>query len=168
MKTNYPRLWTRLQNAGSPEEAAAAFATQYLKPARPHLIQRLNDIRSGGVRQSMAGGSRQGLIHQVPGRPAASPGQQMANEAYARRLGRMFNAANPDWRRSEDIEDRRQDTPGAEIARQWGQDEGESDQVIRDFLRTAGPTTRRRPPPDPNNPLARALGIDELGLGPRQ
>jgi hypothetical protein len=52
LKTNYPQLWTQLRTARSPEEAAAAFATGYLKPARPYLIQRLNDIRRGGVTAS--------------------------------------------------------------------------------------------------------------------
>lgn len=50
LKTNYPRLWNQLRNATSPEQAAAAFATHYLKPANRFLVQRLANIRSGGVR----------------------------------------------------------------------------------------------------------------------
>jgi hypothetical protein len=50
LKSNYPALWATLKTARSPEEAASAFTTQYLKPARRYQIQRLNEIRSGAVR----------------------------------------------------------------------------------------------------------------------
>jgi hypothetical protein len=47
IRNNYPRLWSRLQNAQSPEEAASLFARDYLKPARPQLNQRLARISQG-------------------------------------------------------------------------------------------------------------------------
>lgn len=47
IRQHYPSLWAKLQNARSPEEAAAAFATYYLKPAPGNLINRLARIRRG-------------------------------------------------------------------------------------------------------------------------
>lgn len=47
MKQNYPRLWTRLQNAQSPEEAARLFARDYLKPSNRNLIARFARINRG-------------------------------------------------------------------------------------------------------------------------
>lgn len=47
MRQNYPRLWTRLQNAQSKEEAARLFARDYLKPSNRNLIERFARINRG-------------------------------------------------------------------------------------------------------------------------
>jgi hypothetical protein len=47
MQQNYPRLWHRLQNAQSAEEAASLFLQDYLQPARQYMAARLALIRQG-------------------------------------------------------------------------------------------------------------------------
>jgi hypothetical protein len=160
IKARYPQLWNKLRNASSPEQAAADFAKDYLKPAKPYLIQRLNDIRRGGVQQAMrGGGNRQGLVGPATGRQPASPAEQMANEAYAQRMGRGFNARNPDWRRSPNIEDRRTEDPSADLGRSWPTSEPWSRAMAH------GPRINYEPyHADPDSPLARDLGIDEIRL----
>lgn len=44
LKANYPGTWERMQNARTPQEAAAIYAREYLKPAAPYLASRLRTL----------------------------------------------------------------------------------------------------------------------------
>lgn len=47
LKTNYPNTWAKMVNAKSPEQAAAVYAGEYLKPSAPNLASRMNKIFGG-------------------------------------------------------------------------------------------------------------------------
>jgi hypothetical protein len=49
LKTNYPKVWSRMKNAKSRQEAAAAYASGYLKPAAGYLANRISGINRHGV-----------------------------------------------------------------------------------------------------------------------
>jgi hypothetical protein len=110
------------------------------------------------IRNAQAAG-RQGLVQAIPGQAAATPGEQLANEAYARR---MAQGAYPNFRRSANIEDRRRDAPTSDLARSLPSSDNGSPLSL-------GPRAGYTPYPDPNDPMARALGLNDLGLrGPRR
>jgi hypothetical protein len=56
LKTNYPGTWARMNAAATPEEAAAIYAREYLKPAAVNLQSRLAKIGQGvsGVTPAVA------------------------------------------------------------------------------------------------------------------
>ncbi|HEY2231444.1 MAG TPA: M15 family metallopeptidase [Xanthobacteraceae bacterium] len=105
------------------------------------------------IRNAQASG-RQGLVQQVPGEAIASGGEQLANEAYGRR---MAQGAYPNFRRSANIEDRRRETPETARAKnlpeQWRPE--------RDPTQVSGPRTEFATG-DPNDPMAQALGMGNL------
>jgi hypothetical protein len=111
------------------------------------------------IRNAQAG--RQGLVQQVPGQAVTSPSEQLANEAYGRR---MAQGAYPNFRRSANIEDRRRDAPTADLARSLSSSDNGSDLPL-----SLGPRAGYTPYPNPNDPMAIALGLNDIGpRGPRR
>lgn len=56
LKTNYPDTWARMNAAKTPEEAAAIYAREYLRPAAANLQSRLTKIGQGvGAPNSYSG-----------------------------------------------------------------------------------------------------------------
>ena len=49
LKTNYPQVWGQMVNARSPEQAAVAYASGYLRPSAPNLRSRIVGINNNGV-----------------------------------------------------------------------------------------------------------------------
>ncbi len=49
LKIHYPKVWERMLHAHSAAEAAAAYASGYLKPAAPYLHSRIEKFMSRGV-----------------------------------------------------------------------------------------------------------------------
>lgn len=49
LKQNYPKVWERMKNATSREEAAAAYTSGYLKPAKQYELSRIAGFRRHGV-----------------------------------------------------------------------------------------------------------------------
>jgi hypothetical protein len=49
LRTNYPKVWARMKNAKTREDAAAAYASGYLKPAQQYLNSRLRSMYGHGV-----------------------------------------------------------------------------------------------------------------------
>jgi len=52
LKNNYPSTWAKMVNAKSPEQAAAVYANEYLKPSAPNLASRMNKIFGGVPKMS--------------------------------------------------------------------------------------------------------------------
>jgi hypothetical protein len=157
LKQNYPQLWQAMNNARTPEDAAKLFARDYLRPSPENLMARYNRINKGGVqRYSVPEASRASLLQPLP--RLAGPAQLLAAEAYAQRQARQFNTAYPGWRQSPNVEDRRGEPVGADLARSWRPTQDPMEGLPKQM-------------PDPNNPLARALGVNDIlrlaGGGPR-
>jgi hypothetical protein len=114
------------------------------------------------------GAGRQGLMGDFPQGASASPAEQLANAAYDRMPPRYGSRQNrrewENFRRSGDVEDRRGENPGNDIARSWS--EGQNDAARADaFGRSRGPRPERRRPTDPRDPMAEALGLYDLYRG---
>jgi hypothetical protein len=97
LKNNYPGVWNRMVSAGTPEEAAAAYASGYLKPAAQNLQSRMGKISRGipaldsyGPASSMgqaadaasAAGMAQGAPQSAAGAPSGVPGSSAASGGW--------------------------------------------------------------------------------------
>jgi hypothetical protein len=132
---------------------------QTTRPIRGYDFRTLRQQNNlAQIRAAQASG-RQGLVQAIPGQSPASPAEQLANEAYARR---MAQGAYPNFRRSANIEDRRRDAPTSNLARSLPSSDNGSPLSL-------GPRAGYTPYPDPNDPMARALGLNDLSpRGPRR
>ncbi|HEY2228428.1 MAG TPA: hypothetical protein VGI22_11960, partial [Xanthobacteraceae bacterium] len=172
-------LASRERASGAFRYASGYGGETFFTPARaePGLAHRyqqwLAQIQNDGggnlarIRNAQASG-RQGLVQAIPGQPAVDPAEQLANAAYDRMPPRYGSRRNrrewENFRRSGDIEDRRSENPSNEIARLWSEDQNDAARTAA-FGRTRGPRPERRRPTDPMDPMAEALGLNDLYRG---
>lgn len=118
LKTNYPGTWARMNAAATPEQAAAIYAREYLRPAAANLQSRLAKIDRGiGSAESYgAGGATYTpAVVTAGGLPAAAAAAPAGPPPLHEQLANALRAAEAD----PELSDRERDIAVQHIERQF-------------------------------------------------